>query len=482
MTLTRVHTLGGAPTRSESAGRAGSLRDWCAFGLFLAGRAYRTILLVLVLVASVPVLFQWSSYLVHTGSMEPSIAAGDVVVGRPFTAEKRVPVGRVMIFDVPAGPGEEPQVRIHRVVESLGQDRYATAGDANASNDPAPVQREDFRARGILRVPYVGLPVVWLANQQYLRFALWLIVTAFLLYVSFRRTGAGPPNRARHRTPHAEAHGSPARAAVSLGSLLLAILLPTVATASFNSTTVNGSNSWRAAAVLLQRYTAAVNTDAPYAFYRLDEASGPSAADSSGRGRTGTYTSISAFRQSGALPNNPGFAVTLNRSSGRMVAGGTGLTDPTTFSVELWFKTTTSVGGKLIGFESSRNQTSTYFDREAFMRTDGRVVYVGGASTTKLLVSPTALNNGAWHHLVVTAVPSGSNEVTAMYVDGSLVASGNTAKASVAYTGWWRVGYGRVPVGSGYPSSGNFTGTVDDAAMYTTQLSAARVAAHYAAR
>lgn len=122
------------------------------------------------------------------------------------------------------------------------------------------------------------------------------------------------------------------------------------------------------------------------------------------------------------------------------------------------------------------------FDREAFLRTDGRVVYMGGTSTSKLLVSPTALNNGTWHHLVVTSVPSGNNEAAAMYVDGVLVASGTTTKASLVYTGWWRVGFGKVPTGTGYPSTGNFTGSVDDVAIYRTQLSATRVAAHYAAR
>jgi len=116
------------------------------------------------------------------------------------------------------------------------------------------------------------------------------------------------------------------------------------------------------------------------------------------------------------------------------------------------------------------------------MRTDGRVVYMGGASTTKLLLSPTALNNGTWHHLLVTVVLAGSNETTAMYVDGVLVASGNTSKAATVYSGWWRVGFGKVPTGTGYPATGNFTGSVDDVAVYATALSATRVAAHYAAR
>jgi hypothetical protein len=164
----------------------------------------------------------------------------------------------------------------------------------------------------------------------------------------------------------------------------------------FSASTTSGSNTWRTGASLIQAYTSAVITDAPYAFHRFDEASGAVAADSSGNNRAGTYAAVATYRQTGALPHNTG---------------------------------------------------------------------LGGASTSKLLVSPTALNNGVWHHLVVTAVPSGSNEASAMYVDGVLVASGNTTKASLVYSGWWRVGFGRVPTGTGYPTTGNFTGSVDDFAV-----------------
>jgi len=47
---------------------------------------------------------------------------------------------------------------------------------------------------------------------------------------------------------------------------------------------------------------------------------------------------------------------------------------------------------------------------------------------------------------------------------------------------WWRAGYGSLPTTSGYPASANFTGAIDEFALYQTELTAARVAAHYAAR
>jgi hypothetical protein len=281
----------------------------------------------------------------------------------------------------------------------------------------------------------------------------------------------------RHRRPASVA----VRVALAVGTVGLAVGAPSTANAAFTARTASGSNTWKAASALRQPYTSAVMADAPYAFHRLDEASGTTAADSAGGNRTGTYAAVAAYRQTGALPKNPGYAIGLS-GTGRIVSGGPGQLDPVTFSAELWFRTTTTAGGKLIGFESSRNATSLAFDREAFMRPDGTVVYMGSATTKNLLVSPAPLNNGAWHHLVVTSAPSGTLESSSMYVDGVLVASGTTLGASTAYVGWWRVGYGTLPTGKDYPASASFTGSVDDVAVYTTALSATRVAAHYAAR
>jgi signal peptidase I len=488
-----------ARTSSGTARGAAPLLAWCGFGLVVGGKIYRSLLLTLVAIAMVPNLWDWTSYVVRTGSMEPSISVGDVVIGQPFGATEKVPVGRVMIFDTPAGSGTVSTLRVHRVVAKAENGAFTTAGDANASNDPSPVPRENFRSRAVIRVPYVGLPLVWLAGRNFASLALWLAATALLLHLSFRPTDGSPPRtssrprslrrlgrrvRPRWLRARRQHRGMSVgmRTVLALVVAMVALAVPSTATAAFTDTTATAPNTWKAAEILLQPYTAAVRAESPYAFYRLDEASGSDATDASGNTRTGTYASVATYQQAGALPTNPGYAIGLAANSGRMVGGGTGLTDPTTFSAELWFKTTTAAGGKLIGFENSRNATSTSFDREAFMRTDGKVVYMGATSTSKLLVSPTALNNGAWHHLVITAVPSGSNEISAMYVDGALVASGNTMKASLSYIGWWRVGFGRVPTGTGYPLTGNFTGSVDDVAIYTTQLSAARVAAHYAAR
>jgi hypothetical protein len=89
-----------------------------------------------------------------------------------------------------------------------------------------------------------------------------------------------------------------------------------------------------------------------------------------------------------------------------------------------------------------------------------------------------------------TLGPSGMQ----LYVDGALVAS-SPATAAASYSGWWRAGCGNLSGwvsfwdGGGSPTaSGNqarnfpFAGSLDEVTVYTTPLTAAQVAALYAAR
>src|SRR5688500_6667914 len=78
------------------------LRAWARLMAVLGSRMYRAFLLGLVAVAVAPVLLGWGSYVVESGSMEPSIQVGDVVVAKPYTEDQQIRVGRVFVFDDPA--------------------------------------------------------------------------------------------------------------------------------------------------------------------------------------------------------------------------------------------------------------------------------------------------------------------------------------------------------------------------------------------
>jgi len=217
-------------------------------------------------------------------------------------------------------------------------------------------------------------------------------------------------------------------------------------------------------------YGAAVHGLEPDLFWRLDDATGTEAADSGPMLAPGVFVGTVGRAVAGALDGQPGNrAVQLSGSAGSFVRSSNLYVNPTTYSQELWFNTTTELGGKLIGFGSGATGTSTEYDRHVYMETDGRLtfgVWTGEAST---ITSPVAYNDGEWHHLVA----SQSAEGMRMFVDGVLVGT-HAQTASQSYAGYWRVGgdttWGPQPW---------FAGRIDEVAVYSTGLTPAQVAQHY---
>ena len=96
---------------TATPGHASGVRDWTRLTAVLLSRMYRAFLLGLVAIAVAPVLFGWGSYVVRSGSMQPSIQVGDVVVAKPWTEDQRVRVGRVFVYDDPAAT--RPRLMVH---------------------------------------------------------------------------------------------------------------------------------------------------------------------------------------------------------------------------------------------------------------------------------------------------------------------------------------------------------------------------------
>lgn len=493
-----------APAAEAAAPPRRRLAAWSAVLAIVVARSAVAFFGTLVVAALLPVVSRWDGYVVTSGSMEPGMSVGDVVLGQPI-GDDGVEIGRVFIFADPGDPAGD-RLLVHRVVDRREGGRWTTAGDANADVDVTPAPHSAFRSRAVVLVPLVGQPVVWWRERQLAPLLGCGVAAAVMLAVvltmrprsgsggagsggtgstSSRRAGGGRRGGRRRGPRRAGALGRIALAvpvaALAVGLTIALVMSPLLGTASsaFTATTRNPGNSWALTTPVQQPYNAAVLTDNPYFYYYLDEASGPALTDASGNNRSGTASSVASYRNPGALPNNPGYSVDL-AGGGRIVSGGGALTNPTTFTLELWFRTSSTAGGKLVGFESGTGSGSTFYDRHVTVRTDGRLVYGDWlASPYRTLVSPAAYNDGAWHHLVLTAAPhSGSQLDAIMYVDGQVVASGATSRVS-SYSGWWRVGAGRAgALGLTTP----FPGRVDQVAVYRSVMTASRVAAHYAAR
>ena len=144
--------------------------------------------------------------------------------------------------------------------------------------------------------------------------------------------------------------------------------------------------------------------------------------------------------------------------------------------MEAWVNTTSSVGGKIVGFGNSQTGTSSNYDRHLYMADNGTVrfgVYNGGTYT---VASKSALNDGKWHHLVGTMQPG----ELLFYVDGVLQGK-SSPSAAQGFSGYWRIGGDNINGWPSAPTSAYFSGLIDDVAIYPRVLSSTDIGWHSAA-
>ena len=214
-------------------------------------------------------------------------------------------------------------------------------------------------------------------------------------------------------------------------------------------------------------YGAAVYAGNPEFYWRLGETLGSTAADAGPNGVTGNYIGTYTQQQAGALAGVSDTAVAFN---GGAVVSGTQDSNPTVYTEEAWFKTTTTSGGKIIGFGDATNGTSSNYDRHVYMQDNGQVVFGVWTGQTNTITTGPSYNDGKWHQVVATQGPGGMS----LYIDGQLSGTNPQTQAQ-GYNGYWRVG-GDTTWGSSSPW---FNGTIDEAAVYPTVLDASTVLNHY---
>jgi hypothetical protein len=214
-------------------------------------------------------------------------------------------------------------------------------------------------------------------------------------------------------------------------------------------------------------YAQAVLADSPELYWRFDESGGSTTADASGHNDLGRLTG-GTFGATGVSAGG----VTL--TGGQHVYSQVARTSPNGFTEEVWFRSTSTQGGRIMGFGNATSGTSTQYDRHVYMTDGGQLVFGTYSGTPRTITSPGSYNDGQWHHVVVTQGADGQT----MYVDGGVVASSTFSKAENG-TLYFRVGSDNVSSWPSQPSSQGLAGTFDEAAFYATELLPAQVAAHY---
>jgi hypothetical protein len=244
---------------------------------------------------------------------------------------------------------------------------------------------------------------------------------------------------------------------------------PTALTASQVENACTGPNS----------YACVVKADGAGPYWRLgDSVASTTADDSSQNGLDGTYSGGVVRGQAGAVS---GDNATLFDGVDGTVGSNDVIGDPQNFSVEAWFNTTTTNGGKVVGFGNTQSGNGSQYDRHIYMDDDGHVIFGVWEGFPAIVQSPDTYNDGQWHQVVGTISAADGMR---LYVDGTQVDS-HAVESDGSYgfaegrDGYWRVGGDNLGGWPNQPTSFYLDGLIDEVAIYPIPLSAAQVQAHH---
>lgn len=118
------------------------------------------VVVTIVLVYFTSGYFHFHAIAVASGSMEPNIHKGDIVIIEKLEENyDKLEVGQVIAYKY------EGVIVVHRLINILddrGEYFYYTKGDANKDEDNWVVERDMIIGVVNHKIPYVGLPTVWL--------------------------------------------------------------------------------------------------------------------------------------------------------------------------------------------------------------------------------------------------------------------------------------------------------------------------------
>jgi len=244
-------------------------------------------------------------------------------------------------------------------------------------------------------------------------------------------------------------------------------------------------------------YNEIIVDDTPYYYWRLGEASGTVAVDEMEH-CDGTYTATPTLGVAGAITGDANTAVTFNGTTEFVdvqvypVQLGPTL-HSTGWSISLWFKTsdTSATSRRMISLQEA--ETLILWDYDFFGVSINSQGYLGCYSRgyfhtpdeplNQILDSKPAheLQDGDWHHLVVTVTPATGSVPVRFYIDGALYGT-DTATSAEALRTWHHIHHVYIGCDHNQIQGKFWNGTLDEVAIYERPLTAAEIAEEYAAR
>lgn len=220
-------------------------------------------------------------------------------------------------------------------------------------------------------------------------------------------------------------------------------------------------------------YTDEVLADSPWLYWKLDETSGTTATDSSGNGRSGTYTNSPTLNQTALI--NEGKSVDFDGTNDHvkytLASNFTG-----SFTMECWINSDTYASFPGVFGAWAANSSGNYGSNLQLSNTGSFDVNLARSNFTFWDVNVGgfgSVSTGTRYH--VALVVDDVNDTAKVFINGT--------QAGSTITGLGPIGLGasgkELRVGSLGSIGGFWNGKIQGFAVYTTALSSTRILAHY---
>ena len=125
----------------------------------------------------IPSLFGYKAFSIESGSMEPTLHIGDMIIIKETNPEE-LKTNDIITFM------EENSAVTHRIVEIIHEDEknsYKTKGDANNANDSELVKQENIQGRYVCKIEKIGGVISKAKNTKTLTIIIILIYFVYLI-------------------------------------------------------------------------------------------------------------------------------------------------------------------------------------------------------------------------------------------------------------------------------------------------------------
>ena len=124
--------------------------------VYYIGLGTIALLAVVLIFSTFPIPGNYKLFVVQSGSMQPAIKLGSIVIVKPVAEYKK---DDIISYDDKENPGNIVTHRIFEVKEEGRTASYVTKGDANNAPDPREISKREIIGKVLFSLPLIGYGV-----------------------------------------------------------------------------------------------------------------------------------------------------------------------------------------------------------------------------------------------------------------------------------------------------------------------------------